>query len=300
MREPGSASPSQLPDRGARKPPALVSVLTPALNQGRWLSANLRSVTGQSYPTIEHVVMDGGSTDGSLDILRGASRPGLTWLSEPDIGQANALNKAFALSSGDIIGCLNSDDAYFGRDVIAEADRVFAAHPEAAVVYGHALLVDSTSRVLHVMWVPSFSSRLLRMHDFIVQPAAFVRRSALGDVLVDESYDFTMDYELWLRPAAEHRFRRLDRIVAVDRHHTARKSYMRAPVRSDLGRLEAQYVLPRGRGLSVAVKFWKIGARLAGLRLIRAALREPAAVDLQRDCGRVLIRQVAVPRSRMG
>lgn len=300
MRAPGSAPPTHLPDRGTPKLPALVSVLTPSLNQGRWLSDNLRSVANQSYMAVEQVVMDGGSTDGSLDILRNAGAPGLTWLSEPDAGQANALNKAFALSRGEIIGWLNSDDAYFGPNVIAEAVRAFDAYPAVAVVYGHALMIDSTGRALQVMWSPSFDSRLLRLHDFIVQPAAFIRRSAVGDALVDESYDFTMDYELWLRLAAAHQFLRLDQIVAVDRHHPARKSYMLGRVQVDRERLNARYRLPRGRLVSFVRKVWTVSARLAGVRLIPAALREPTAFDIGRDRGLALaLRQVSVPRSRM-
>jgi len=278
----------------------LVSVLTPSFNQGHWLPANLQSVRRQTYPEIEQVVMDGGSTDGTLDLLRQSDSVRLTWRSEPDDGQANAINKAFALSRGEIIGWLNSDDAYFGPDVVAQAVRVFEDHPDVAVVYGHALMIDATGHALQIMWVPSFDRRLLKLHDLIVQPAAFIRRSAVDDSLVDESFDFAMDYELWLRLSARHRFLRLDRIVAVDRHHAARKSYMLPAVRSDLGSLTARYRLPQGPGVSTVRKAWKIGARLAGVRLLPAALREPTAFEIGRDVGLGLaFRQVAVPRSRM-
>lgn len=279
----------------------LVSVLTPSLNQGHWLRDNLLSVQNQSYPHVEQVVMDGGSTDGTVDILRQAAGPRVTWRSEPDDGQSAALNKAFALSRGEFIGWLNSDDAYFGADVIADAVRVFEAHPSVAVVYGHALMIDSAGRALQAIWSPSFNARLLRLHDFIVQPAAFIRRSAVADTFVDESFDFTMDYELWLRLAARHRFRRLDQIVAVDRHHPARKAYMVARVGADLGRLKLRYGLPSGDRVAVVRKVWKIGARLAGVRLLWAALREPTAFEIGRNRGVALaLRQVAVPRSRMG
>ena len=90
----------------------LVSILTPSFNQAAWLGDNLRSVACQTYPDIEHVVMDGGSTDGSVDILRAAG-DSIVWRSEPDRGQSDAINKAFSLSHGEIIGWINSDDAYF-------------------------------------------------------------------------------------------------------------------------------------------------------------------------------------------
>ena len=115
----------------------------------------------------------------------------LTWRSEPDDGQANAINKAFALSRGEIIGWLNSDDAYFGPDVVAQAVRVFEDRPDVAVVYGHALMIDATGCALQVMWVPSFDRRLLKLHDFIIQPAAFIRRSAVAKTLVDTTSPWT-------------------------------------------------------------------------------------------------------------
>src|SRR5712671_7361166 len=97
-------------DDGVSRP--LVSVLTPSFNQAGWLADNLRSVAAQTYPSVEHVVMDGGSSDSSIELLERHERAGLTWRSERDRGQSHALNKAFALSSGEIIGWLNSDDAY--------------------------------------------------------------------------------------------------------------------------------------------------------------------------------------------
>jgi len=97
----------------------LVSVLTPSYQQARWLGENLGSVACQSYPRIEHVVMDGGSSDGSVELLASASPP-VTWESEPDRGQSHALNKAYSASSGEIIGWLNSDDAFWDCDVVAD------------------------------------------------------------------------------------------------------------------------------------------------------------------------------------
>ena len=279
----------------------LVSILTPSFGQARWLGDNLASVEGQTYAHLEHVVMDGGSTDGSVELLERHDRPGLTWRSEPDRGQSHALNKAFALSSGEIIGWLNSDDAYFGSTVVEEAVRIFESEPDVGVVYGHALLVNAEGLVLQVLWVPPFSRTLLRLHDFIVQPAAFIRRELVGDSLVDESFDYTMDYELWLRVARRHRFRRLDRIVAIDRHHGARKSYtMMDAGRADHARLERRYGVARGPLGTFARKTWKIASRLVGATVIPEAIDEPVVFHAVRD-GRIrlLARQVATPRAAM-
>jgi glycosyltransferase involved in cell wall biosynthesis len=286
-------------DRYGSEP--LVSILTPSFNQGGWLVDNLRSVAEQSYAAVEHVVMDGGSTDGSVDLLERQQRANLTWRSEPDRGQSHALNKALAISRGEIIGWLNSDDAYFGPTVVDEAVGIFKSEPDVGVVYGHALLVDARGLVLQVLWAPPFSRTLLRLHDFIPQPATFIRRELVSDTFVDESFDYAMDYELWLRLAQRYRFKRLDRIVAIDRHHTARKSYTMADVgTAEHARLEQQYGVANGRHGRLARKIWKIAARLIGATVIPAAFKEPVVLHVVRD-GRsqLLIRQVATPRAWM-
>lgn len=288
--------------RDSRNPIApLVSVLTPSFGQARWLGDNLESVERQTYPHVEHVVMDGGSSDGTVELLERHSRPNLRWRSEADGGQSDALNKALATSRGDIVGWLNSDDAYFGPTAIADAVRLFQADSGLAVVYGHAVLVSAKGLVLQILWAPSFDKRLLRLHDFVIQPAAFVRRSALGDAIVDDTFDYTMDYELWLRLAQRERFQRLNSIVAIDRHHSGRKSYTMAALgKSDHARLQQSYGVAGGPAGTAVRKLWKIGARLAGTRLVREAADDPVAFAAVRDGAlRLWLRQVAIPRGAM-
>lgn len=277
----------------------LVSVLTPSFNHSRWLADNLRSVACQTWPRTEHIVMDGGSTDGTLDTLRNAPE-NVRWRSEPDRGQSHALNKAFAESSGAIIGWLNSDDAYFSTDAVSSAVRLFESHPEIDVVYGHAALVNGDGLILQMIWVPPFNYRLLRLHNFIIQPCAFIRRSALGDIIADEAYESAMDRELWLRLGLEHRFARLDRVLAIDRHHLARKTYTRPDLaRADAARVAATYQVPRGLWTRVPGKALKIAFRLMGLRLLPQAAC-PLAFEAQRDSKkRLAIRQIAVVRAAM-
>ena len=201
-------------------------MLTPSFNQAAWLEDNLRSVACQTYHPIEHVVMDGGSTDASAEIL-GTAGDSVRWVSESDRGQSHAINKAFAASKGEIIGWLNSDDAYFDCRVVEDVVAYFLAHPDVDVVYGHCPQITADGHVIQVLWVPEFELRLLRKLDFIVQPGAFIRRSAITDPMVDESFHFGMDYELWLRLAESGRtFARLDRLTAIDRHQPDRKSSM--------------------------------------------------------------------------
>lgn len=280
----------------------LVSVLTPSFGQARWLEDNLRSVERQTYPAIEHVVMDGGSTDGSVTILEGRSRDRLIWASEPDGGQSDAINKAFKRSTGDIIGWLNSDDAYFSADVVASAVRIFEAQPEVGVVFGHAVLVNSEGTLLHVLWTPATAGRLVRAFDLICQPTVFIRRSALGrDALVDPAYDYMMDWELWLHLAGRTRFHRMDRIVAIDRHHLQRKSYTRPDLAAlDRTRARARYRIVRWATHPLVLRPMKVAIRILGLRKVFEAARGSDVLDIgPTSRWQVAVRQVARRRASM-
>ncbi len=271
----------------------LVSILTPSYNQAEWLSDNLRSVACQTYPHIEHVVMDGGSTDGSVGILEAAG-DSVTWRSEPDEGQSHAINKAFRASSGEIIGWINSDDAYFDCRVIEDVVAFFEKHPDVDVVYGHLAQIDTRGTIIWLNWVPGFSRRLLRIVNFIGQPVAFIRRRVLSDPMLDESFHFTMDYELWLRlQAGGARFARIGRITAVDRHQPDRKTETIAEVmHSDIGRLAESHGrgYPRGkRILSWGFYTWR---RAMGALLIPRIPRELAFTDARTSKWALLRRQL--------
>jgi len=280
--------------------PALVSILTPSYNQARWLGDNLRSVASQTYPQIEHVVMDGGSTDGSVGLLESIAGPAV-WRSEADEGQSDALNKAFAAATGDVIGWLNSDDAYFDTAVVADVVGFFEAHPDVDIVYGHTAYVNAAGLILHMMWVPPFSKWLLRSYDFIVQPAVFMRRSALKMPLVDTSYQFAMDYELWLRLSRDRRFARIDRVLAIDRVQAGRKSLGSLDVfASDIARLRERYGVAMTRSWSRALQsVIHVLSRMLGMRLICATQAELAFTSSPIRASRLLWRQIAGRRSRM-
>lgn len=277
----------------------LVSILTPSYNQAKWLVDNLKSVAAQDYPNIEHVVMDGGSVDGSLDILRRAGSR-VRWFSEADHGQSHALNKALAQSHGEVIGWLNSDDAYFSPNAVSAVVDVFQAHPDVSVVYGHAALVNADGLILHMLWTPAYSYRVLRAHDFIVQPAVFIRRKAIGTKFLLEDFHFAMDYELWLRLGVSHRFHRINTVLAIDRHQAMRKTVIRQDVLvSDWQRLSRAYSLPKfTRRRQVGVKMLKIGMRVMGVRLVFSLLRHRLAFSGWCDSNWcLLVRQLTTPRS---
>lgn len=207
----------------------LVSILTPSFNQARWLADNLQSVACQTYPSIEHIVMDGGSTDDSVEVLKRAD-PAIRWRSEPDNGQPHALNKALAASHGDIIGWLNSDDAFYDCRVVEEVVDYFASHPDVDVVYGHAARITADGKIVYFVWVPPYSRALMKLLCFLIQPAVFFRRRVLEGMFLDEAYQFAMDWELWLRLEQSHKFARMNRILAIDRLQPDRKMKTWLPV----------------------------------------------------------------------
>lgn len=274
----------------------LVSVLTPSYNQARWLADNLRSVAAQTYPHIEHIVMDGGSNDGSVAVLESA--PGIMWQSVPDGGQSNAINKAFRASSGDIIGWINSDDAYYSASVVEEVVRFFACHPDADVVYGHCAQLNARNTLLHILWVPPFNKRLLSLLNFIRQPAAFIRRSALTEPMVDETYGYVMDRELWLRLSRKHKFARLNKILAIDRLHSARKG---VADRQEMLREREELALAYG-GANIPLRKYVAASifilfRWLGLTETRRALRHKLGF-IEVDDYRSLIKRQALQRRR--
>ena len=182
-----------------------VSIVTPSFNHGEYLTAAIRSVLEQEYPNLEYFVADGASTDGTIDLLRQFnSEPRLKWVSEPDRGQADAINKGFARTRGEILGWLNSDDTLV-PGAIEKIGRYFAEHPDVGLVYGDAQFIDAAGNMIgpcrHIE--PFNRHRLLNYSDFIVQPAAFFRRSVFEAVGgLDASLNWAMDYDLWLKLSA--------------------------------------------------------------------------------------------------
>jgi len=206
--------------------PLSVSVVIPSLDQGRFLASAIDSVLSQDHRPLDLVVMDGGSRDGTLDVLRGYGDR-VRWTSAPDAGQAAAINAGWLSTRGDVIAWLNADDAYLPGAVSAAA-RTLQSDPGLDVVYGRARYVDAHGRDLRPYPSEEFDyARLLgRAVCFIPQPATFLRRRVLetGGCL-DESLHYALDLEYWLRLGASgHRFRHLRVPLALLRLHEGAKS----------------------------------------------------------------------------
>ncbi|NJD58706.1 MAG: glycosyltransferase [Anaerolineae bacterium] len=178
----------------------LVSILTPSYNQGRFIEETIRSVLTQDYPNLEYLIVDGGSTDGSLEVIQRYANQLAWWGSEKDRGQTEAINKGFSHARGEIFAWLNSDDTYL-HGAVARAVAYLQAHPEAPLVYADANLIDEQGQVIGQF--PSHQTdlaRLLRGSVHIPQQTTFFRASAWKQVApLDESFHFAMDYDLWVR-----------------------------------------------------------------------------------------------------
>ncbi len=180
----------------------LVSIVTPSFNQARYLETTLRSVLMQDYPSIEYLVIDGGSTDGSVEILRRYSDQLAGWVSEPDRGQTDALNKGFARANGEILAWLNSDDTY-APGAVAAAVKYLTEHPEIGMVYADTNFIDENGRVIGRFPAAQTDQRRLRQgYVHIPQQATFFRADLWRQVgPLDPDFYFAMDYDLWTRLA---------------------------------------------------------------------------------------------------
>jgi GT2 family glycosyltransferase len=178
-----------------------ISIVTPSFNQAAYLEQTLRSVIEQGYPDLEYIVIDGASSDGSVEIIRRYERHLKYWVSEPDHGQAEAVNKGLAQVSGEIIGWLNSDD-YYLPGALQAAAQAFQEHPDCGLIYGDVLAVDGAGVVINELRYNQWTLEDLMSFNIIGQPAVFLRRSVLEQAgWLDVRFHFLLDHQLWLRMA---------------------------------------------------------------------------------------------------
>ena len=211
-----------MPGMSALEAAPLVSVVTPCLNSGKFLAATIDSIQQQDYPRVEHIVVDGGSTDGSLEILR--RYPHVKVITGRDRGAADAINRGFAQASGEYFAYLNADDVYL-PGALSAAVAALQDAPEAGGVYGDAWWIDEEGVRLAPYPVCDFDPRLLEQECFLCQPATLLRASVFENLgRLDADCDLTFDYEFWMRLARTYTLRRIPFVMAESRMHRANKS----------------------------------------------------------------------------
>jgi len=231
--------------------PLRISVVTPSYNQARYLETTLKSVLGQGYPALEYIVVDGGSTDGSVDIIRRYEQQLAWWVSEKDRGQSHAINKGFARATGEILCWLNSDD-YFAPGALATVGALFAQRPGVSAIAGHCMLVDvpggaqKLERGRYPGRLKLLTGRRYRMH----QPSIFWRRSLYERVgPLDESQHLIMDFDYWCRISEHADFENVDAVLSYCHRHAQAKT---ADSHEAYHAARARYVAARRRALPPA------------------------------------------------
>ena len=201
-----------------------ISIVTPSFNQARYVRRAVRSVLLQDYPDLEYMVFDGGSTDGTLNVLAPYLDRLAHFHSGPDQGQSDAIATGFGRSTGQIMAWLNSDDM-LAPGTLHFVARYFAEHPEVDAVYSHRCIVDENDRVTSYWILPQHSDYLMRRWDMIPQETCFWRRRLFEKCgNLNRSYHFALDYDLFLRFMAWGRFARVNRFLGAFRKHKQAKT----------------------------------------------------------------------------
>lgn len=211
----------------------LVSIVTPSYNKGAFIEETIMSVRKQGYPHIEHIVVDGGSTDITLEILR-KHADGLVWISEPDKGQSDAINKGWKMSKGEILAYLNADDTYL-PNAVETAVKFLVQNRELHMIYGDCNIIDERGQT-----VARYPASEFNLVDLIVgvnmvpQPTVFFARRVLDDVgYLDPTLHLAMDYDFWVRMALKCRIRYIPKVLANFRVCAGSKSVERSPEFAD-------------------------------------------------------------------
>ena len=211
----------------------LVSIITPSFNQAPYIESTIKSVLSQDYPRIEYIIVDGGSTDGTVDIIKkydrrgGVTPPLAWWVSEKDKGQTDAINKGFGRATGEILAWINSDDTY-EPGAVSAAVKYLQEHPEVGMVYGDCNFINENGIVIGKFNSAQTSHRLLRQgYVHIPQQTMFFRADLWKQVgPLDPSFYFAMDYDLWTRISAHAGIKYVPQTWANFRLHTSGKTIM--------------------------------------------------------------------------
>jgi glycosyltransferase involved in cell wall biosynthesis len=264
-----------LGDQAAGLERPFVSIVTPTLNQARYIQQTIQSIRAQTYTNVEHIVIDGGSTDETLDILREHEHSyRMRWVSEPDEGMYDAINKGLRMARGEILAYLNSDDLYFPWtvDVVVSA---FRGDKGAGLVYGDALRLDDSVGSVAPWFQPPFNWTDMIAVGSLVQPTVFLRRRLLDTVgTFDASLRYVGDLDYWLRVGDVESIVRIDEMLAVDRVHPEAASVVaRVDMEAEDRAIRRRHRRPsKGRIALAIIRTWLWRRRL-WLRFVASSRR---------------------------
>jgi glycosyltransferase involved in cell wall biosynthesis len=204
-----------------------ITIVTPSFNQGDYIEETINSVLSQSYPDVEYIVIDGGSKDNTIDIIKKYESGIAYWISEPDNGQSHAINKGLSKMNGQILAYLNSDDVYY-KDALEKVARFFNENPNIDVLYGDISLIDKDSKLIKHKYEPPFNLKMAHMIGFgllIPQPSTFWRKTVTDKIgLFDENNHYTMDQDYWYRASKHFRIKHFPVKLAKFRLHSSSKT----------------------------------------------------------------------------
>lgn len=206
-----------------------VSIVTPSYNQGEYIEQTIKSVVGQDYPNLEYIIIDGGSTDNSVDIIKKYAdiHSFISWVSEKDRGQSHAINKGFKLCTGEIVAWLNSDDVY-EKNAIRNQVKILIDNPDVMLVYGDAIIEDEVTGISEKFKTaePFDYYRLIHVNHMIMQPTTFWRKKLFDKIgYLDESLNYTMDWEFWIRAGKEHKIMYNPVVIARAKDYKTTKTF---------------------------------------------------------------------------
>jgi len=242
-----------------------VTIVTPSFNQAKYLEQTIISVLNQDYPNIEYIIIDGGSTDGSVEIIKKYQEKLSYWISEPDKGQSNAINKGFKHATGKIYNWLNSDDLLM-PSAVKIAVYYLNKYPEVGLIYGNRTVIDGKGNFLYLLERPSFNPKVFPHQWGIPQETAFFRRECWQITKgLYESLQYCMDDDLFFRLSKITRFYHVPFVLGTFRRHTQSKTVLHSGALKGVRRTEFAKVYFKNYGRKhskIKSKFYKFYIRL--------------------------------------